>query len=79
MGKEIRGIRKIRQVKGFLEKAKEYKKHGAIAVLFVFVEMVYLSAYRGRFYGREWHLSSFVYELYHFEILPKPVRIVGSE
>ena len=63
----------------FLRKAKGYKKHGAIAVLFVFVEMICLSAYRGRFYGREWHLSSFVYELYHFEILPKPVRIVGSE
>ena len=38
---------------GFLGKAKGYKKHGAIAVLFVFVEMVCLSAYRGRFYGRE--------------------------
>ena len=40
----------------FLGKAKGYKKHGAIAVLFVFVEMVCLSAYRGRFYGREWYL-----------------------
>ena len=55
---------------GFLRKAKGYKKHGVIAVLFVFVEMVCLSAYRGRFYGREWYLSSFVYKLYHFEILP---------
>ena len=59
----------------FLEKAKGYKKHGAIAVLFVFVEMVCLSAYRGRFYGREWGLGSFVYKLYHFEILPKSVRM----
>ena len=33
----------------FLGKAKGYKKHGAIAVLFVFVEIVCLSAYRGRF------------------------------
>ena len=63
----------------FLRKAKGYKKHGAIAVLFVFVEIICLSAYRGRFYGREWHLRPFVYKLYHFEILPKPVRIVGSE
>ena len=38
---------------GFLGKAKGYKKHGAIAVLFVFVEMVCLSAYKGRFYERE--------------------------
>ena len=36
----------------FLRKAKGYKKHGAIAVLFVFVEMICLSAYRGRFYER---------------------------
>ena len=50
----------------FLGKAKGYKKHGAIAVLFVFVEMVGLSAYRGRFYGREWYLRSFIYKLYHF-------------
>ena len=40
----------------FLRKAKGYKKHGAIAVLFVFVEMICLSAYRGRFNGREWYL-----------------------
>ena len=40
----------------FLRKAKGYKKHGAIAVLFVFVEMICLSAYRGRFYGGEWYL-----------------------
>ena len=59
----------------FLRKAKGYKKHGAIAVLFVFVEMVCLSAYRGRFYEREGYLSSFAYKLYHFEIRPKPVRM----
>ena len=40
----------------FLRKARGYRKHGAIAVLFVFVEMVCLSAYRGGFYGREWYL-----------------------
>ena len=44
-------------------------------MLFVFVEMVCLSAYRGSFYGREWALGSFAYKLYHFEILPKPVRM----
>ena len=40
----------------FLRKAKGYQKHGAIAVIFVFVAMVCFSAYRGRFYEREWYL-----------------------
>ena len=55
------GLQKFAKLRvGFLGKAKGYRKHGAIAVLFVFVEIVCLSAYRGIFYGGEWYLRSFV-------------------